>query len=133
MPAGTGSLGRKLIVTWNGTRVAGAREKSLKLNGAEIDVSDDASSGWRELLAEDGVLSVDITIAGVTKTDVLRAAKIAGGAATIAAVTLTYENGAIFSGDFKLEGYGEAAPYSGAQTFDASLHSTGPVTYIAGS
>lgn len=132
MPAGEGSLGRDLVLKWNGARIAGAREKAIKINGEAVDVTDDEASGWRELLEEDGTKMVDVTLSGITKSAVLRAAKMAGGAATIGAVTLEYEDGGIIAGDFKLQGYSETGPYSNAQTFEATLQSTGAVTYTAG-
>lgn len=131
MPAGEGTIGRNIILKWNGVKIAGVREKSLAINGEAIDVSDDDSSGYRELLAEDGNKSVDLGVSGIIKSDVLRAAKIAGGANSIGAVTLTYPDGAILAGDFKLASYSETGPYQDATTFEASLQSTGAYTYTA--
>jgi predicted secreted protein len=132
MPAGTGTLGRTIILKWNGAKIGGVREKSLAINGEPVDVTDDDSSGYRELLAEDGSKSIDIGVSGVTKSTVLRAAKLAGGAATIGAVTLEYPDGSILSLDCKLASYNETDPYQDAVTFEASLQSTGAYSYIPG-
>ena len=125
------SLGRNIILKSNGVKIAGVREKSIAVNGEPVDISDDDSAGWRELLAEDGARMIDITVSGVTKNAVLRAAKFAGGASTILALTLDYEDGAQIAGNFKLVNYSETDPYQDAVTFEASLQSTGAVAYTA--
>lgn len=127
-----GTLGRAIILKWNGAKIAGVREKSVAVNGEVIDVTDDDANGYRELLDEDGTKSLDIKVSGVLKGTVLRAAKIAGGSSSIAAVTFEYPDGAILSGDFKLATYSESDPFAGAVTFEATLQSTGAYTYIAG-
>lgn len=126
-----GTLGRAIILKWNGAKIAGVREKSVAINGEVVDVTDDDASGYRQLLDEDGAKSIDISLSGVVKGSVLRAAKLAGGSSTVGAVTFEYPDGAILSGDFKLASYNETDPYAEAVTFEATLQSTGVPTYIA--
>ncbi|MGB3455817.1 MAG: phage major tail protein, TP901-1 family [Litorimonas sp.] len=45
--------------------VAGLRTKSVRLNSRTVDVTDDASGGWTELLPEAGIRSVSVTGSGV--------------------------------------------------------------------
>jgi len=47
------------------TTVAGLRTKSIRMNSQTVDVTDQASNGWTELLPEAGIRSVSVTGSGV--------------------------------------------------------------------
>lgn len=47
------------------TTVAGLRAKSIRMNSQTVDVTDQASNGWTELLPEVGIRSVSVTGSGV--------------------------------------------------------------------
>jgi len=132
MPAGDGTLGRKIIFTWNGATVDGVREKGIACNGEPINVSDDDADGVRQLLSEAGEDAVDISLSGVLKSEVLAAAWFSR-TDRIKAVTITYPNGRVISGDFMLVTYNETGTYNDATTFEGSLQSTGEVGFVAGS
>lgn len=131
MPAGTGTLGRKVVFTWNGATIEGVREKGVACAGEPINVSDDDSDGVRELLDEPGESTIDISLSGVSKDETLATDWHAGD--RIGAVTLTYPNGRVVSGDFFLASYSETGAYNDAITFEAALQNTGAVTFTAGS
>ena len=121
------TIGRLVTVTFGSASFA-CQEKSITMNGEPVDVSDDGSSGWRELLATAGELSVDVSVDGVTKSDNLR--RLVG---TQAALTVTYPATlGSFTGTFMLVSYEEGAPYKEALTFSASFQSAGAVTDTAG-
>lgn len=122
------NLGRKVTLTRDGSAIEGVREKSVTLNGEPIDITDGASDGWRELLAEAGENSVEIAISGVTKDDVLRAEWFSGDRTKPTVMTWPTSGGTI-TGDFFLATYSEAQPYKEAITFEGTLQSTGEVTY----
>ena len=121
------TLGRLVTATF-GTATFACQEKSITFNGEPVDVSDDGSAGWRELLATAGETSVDVSLDGVVSTDELRLLY-----GTQAALTLTYPAamGSV-TGTFHLASYEEGAPYKEALTFSASFQSTGVVTNTAG-
>lgn len=125
-----GFYGRKVLFTWDGAAIDGVREKSLTLNGEQANVSSDEDDGVRHLLAEDDEFSVDFELSGVTKSRVLRAAKLNG--AIQETLVITYPNGDVITGTFNLGAYSEGQPYNDATTFSATLHSTGDVTFTAG-
>ena len=127
-----GEYGRDVEFKWGSNTLTGVREKSLSLNGEPVNVTSDEDDGVQILLTEDAEKSVQIELSGVTKDDVLRAAKISGGAALQETVTLTYTDGGMLTGTFHLGPYSEGQPYNDAVTFTATLMSTGPVTYTAG-
>jgi predicted secreted protein len=122
-----GFIGRKIILTWNGVSVDGVREKGISLNGEPIDVTDDDSDGWRQLLEEAGENQINISLSGVTKDDVLMKDWFAGTRTRTA--TLTYPDGRIISGTFFLATFSDTGPYNDATTFEAELQSSNEATY----
>ena len=130
MPAGDGTLGRKVIFTWNGAPILGVREKGVACAGEPINVSDDDSDGVRYLLTEAGERTVDISLSGVLKSETLPTDFHQNS--PLRAVTLTYPNGRIISGDFFLASYSETGAYNDAITFEGSLQSSGPVSFTPG-
>jgi predicted secreted protein len=124
-------LGRKIAFTWGGSAINGVREKGIALAGEPVDLTSDESNGWRTLLevnapGDAGQNQVDVSISGVVKVDTLRAAWFGDRTKT---ATFTYPNGASISGEFFLASYNETGSYNDATTFEASLQSSGVVTY----
>lgn len=124
--------GRSVAFTWNGSSISGIREKGISLAGEPIDITSDEDSGWRSLLTDvPSQNEVGISLSGVVKVDTLRAAWFSG--ARTKTVTLTYPDGGTLSGTFVLSSYNETGNYKDATTFDATLMSSGTVTYTPGS
>ena len=129
-------LGRDMLlkIEDNGTyvTVAGLRTKSIRLNSQSVDVTDQGSEGWTELLPDAGIRSMSVTGSGVFRDapsdariraaffaqDVLNAHMIIPGFGTIAAPVLVTP--LTYGGTFK----GEA-------TFELSLSSAGPASFTA--
>ena len=125
-------VGRKIKFRWGMplAEIPGVREKGITLNGEAIDVTADDSDGWRALLADPAQTQVDIALSGVTKTHTLKAAWFAGDRTQ--AVEIEYDDGAKLAGQFFLSNYADTGVYNDAATFEATLQSSGPVTYTAG-
>lgn len=123
--------GRDVAMRWNSVLIPGVREKDLTLNGDAIDVTSDDSAGWRELMTVSAMDSVDLKLSGVTKDTTLRADWF-GGTRTRPA-TFTYPDGGVVSGTFFLASYAEKGTYNDAVTFEATVSSSGVVTYTPGS
>lgn len=119
--------GRDLGFTWNGSAIAGIREKALSLNGEPIDVTSGEDSGKRTLLTVAAQDEVGISISGVTKSQTLKTDWFAGNRTR--AVVVTYSDGSTLSGNFFLSTYSDTGPYNDAITFEAELVSTGTVTF----
>jgi len=125
------NTGRAVTFLWGGSAVLGIREKGVTVNGEPIDITSDEDSGWRLLLSDAvGERSVDISISGVTK-DHRFLADLMGGTYQ-RAVVITWPNGATLSGTFQVASTSRGIPYKEAETFDASLQSSGAVTFVAG-
>ncbi len=126
--------GRKIKFRW-GTgsplpEIPGVREKGVTLNGEGIDVTADDSGGWRELLADPAESQVEISLSGVTKSHALKADWFAGTRTRAAEVE--YDDGAKIAGSFFLSNYTETGVYNDAATFEATLMSSGVITFTAG-
>lgn len=121
------SAGRQVEFEWNSAPVEGVREKGIALNGEAIDITSDDSAGWRELLSVSAQDEVEITLSGVTKDQILKTDWFAG--TRTRTVNITYPNGDIISGSFFLASYTDTGPYNDATTFEATLQSTGVVSF----
>lgn len=122
-----GWAGRDVAFTWKGQEIEGIREKGIAASGAAIDVTSDDDAGWQALLEVAGQNAVTLTISGVTKNHILAQAWFSG--ARTGAAELTYPSGATISATFYLQDYTDTGPYNDAMTFDATLMSSGPVTF----
>lgn len=128
----SGIKGRQVTMTVDGEAVAGVRVKTPSVEGTPVDVTDDDSTGWNEVLDNAGQMTVSLSVEGLMKGDVLRA-KAYSENDRIVPVTLTYPDGGEVSGDFYLQTYEEGMTYNEAVTFTASLMSTGTVSYTPAS
>lgn len=126
-----GMSGRQVIMTWNAVAIAGMREKGLTLNGAPIDVTADDDAGWRKLLTVSGQDQVDLSLSGVTKSQVLKSDWFTPANRT-RTVSMTYPSGGVLTGTFYLAEYGEKQVYKDAVTFDCKLQSSGAITWTPG-
>lgn len=124
------NAGRTLEVYWGEdsppARIV-CREKSIALNGELINVTDDDSDGWRELLNVPSVDEVNISASGLTKDDALKRSWFSRNREGFA--RFVYDDGSEISGTFMLASYTDTGPYEDALTFEAEFQSSGPVNY----
>lgn len=66
-----GFNGRELTLDWNATTLVGVRSKTVSMTNDMVDVTTDDDNGWRTLLADPGLKSVEVTASGVTSDEVL--------------------------------------------------------------
>ena len=85
------------------------------------------TTGGALLLTVAGQNEVELTLSGVTKDTRLKANWFAGTRTRTA--EFTYPNGDVVTGTFYLASFSEGIPYNNAITFEATLQSTGVVTY----
>jgi predicted secreted protein len=123
-------VGRKIKFRWGGAEIPGVREKGVTLNGEAIDITADDSNGWREVLADPAENQVEISLSGVTKSHVLKADWFAGTRTRPAEIE--YDDGAKINGTFFMSTHSETGTYNDAATFEATLMSTGVITYTPG-
>ena len=123
------SKGRNLLIKKGAVVIcAGILSKDIKFNGEAIDITSDDDSGWRSLLSEAGVMSIDVSFEGVTKDAVLRTLAVTTSR-MLTDVTLVFPNGDIVDGDFFLSAYSEKGETNDAIKFSAELQSSGVMVY----
>lgn len=132
-------IGRELLIKKATVVLAGVRTKSLSFAGEPVDVTTDDDTGARTLLAESGQEAIDLSVEGITKDTVLRAAALGSGSLMLTDITLEFPKtgtqvttGDTISGSFFLSSLEESGTYNDAMTFSASLQSSGAWTYTPG-
>lgn len=129
-------IGRKVRLK-KGTGLAavgiiGARQEDITIANGEVDVTDKDDSGYRTLLDDWGLRSVDVSIAGVLKDDsLINIATSASPSVLLQGYELEVEGIGTFAGDFFMNGLSLGAPYDNSVTFSATFLSSGPYTYTA--
>ena len=113
--------------------VAGLRTRSLALNAATVDTTDQQSAGhWRELLAGGGIKRASLSGAGVFKdasSDAeIRALFFAG---SIRRWQLVLPDFGVVEGPFQITALEFAADHAGEVTFELALESAGELGFSA--
>lgn len=127
-----GANGRALTIDWDSTTLVGVRTKGYTLTNDYVDVTTDDDDGWRTLLADPGVRSVEVTVGGISSDQVLIAAMMA---ASVTAETLTVQlptTTGTLAGSFLVSSFEQTGETDGAVEFSATFMSSGAVTYTAG-
>lgn len=110
--------------------VAGGREHGIKINNEPIDVTDKQSAGWRELMADVSLRSVDIDFSGLWVDATLIAAALATNTSTLlSGYEVRVEGVGTFSGNFFLASVELGTPHDDATEASGSLQSSGVVTW----
>lgn len=133
-------VGRTIKLYWGDESptplVAGIREKGIELNGDPVDITNDDSSGWRELLDKAQINMVNIPVSGVVLDDTLRGDWFNGASSEghrMQTAAFQWPDGGVLTGQFYLAEYSETGSHDGEVTFEATFQSTGTITYTSGS
>ena len=126
MAAASGRLRR---IKKGSTAVAGARTDNLTINNEPIDITDKDDSGWRTLLADAGVRSVDADIEGVLIDSTLLAIAVGAGSGLLEAWTLEVDTIGDFTGNFFLSNIQLSGEQADAITFTANIQSSGTIAF----
>ena len=124
--------GNKITLTFDGSTITGLREKGITFEGEPIDITDDNSNGWRELLSDPAQRGVNISCSGLTKD--LALIGIAMDSDLDKAVIITYVDAsaatpATITGSFFFSGLNQTGSYNDAVAYSFELTSSGEVTY----
>lgn len=129
-----GFNGRAFTFDWDSVTLVGVRTRGLNISNDYVDVTTDDDNGWRTLLADPGLRSIEVTIGGVTSDEVLLAAIMA---ASVSAETLTANlpsslaNPGTVAGSFLVSSFEQSGDHDGEVEFSATFMSTGAITYTA--
>ncbi len=127
-----GANGRALTIDWDSVTLVGVKTKGYTITADYVDVTTDDDDGWRTLLADPGVRSVEVTVGGIASSQVLIAeimkANITGEPLSIGLPTTT----GTLAGTFLCSSFEQSGETDGAVEFSATFMSSGVVTYTAG-
>lgn len=133
----SGFNGRLLTVDFNSTTLTGIRTRGFTINAEPVDVTNDDDSGWRTLLAEGGVRSVEVPVAGISSDEVLIAAIMQSGTFSLETAEILLASGVDettpgkLAGSFFLSSFEQTGEHDGAVEFTATLMSSGVIAYTA--
>ena len=131
MAVGVGFAGRQVTLTMGGVGNIAITTKGLSVNNEMIDVTSDKSDGWATALAEPGQRSIEISFSGAVE-DLNLLMSAVNNTSQIYACVLTYPDGSTVDGDFGFGSFSDTGDYNEKYTFEASLASSGKVTFTAG-
>jgi len=127
-----GANGRALQIKWDSVTLVGVRTRGYTITNDYVDVTTDDDNGWRTLLSDPGLRSMEVTVGGISSDQVLIAeimkASITGEPLTVELPTTT----GTLAGDFLLSSFEQSGEHDGAVEFSATFMSDGAVTYTAG-
>jgi predicted secreted protein len=121
--------GRKLRVKRGSTAIAGARSDSITINNEPIDITDKDDAGWRTMLADVGVRSIDAEIEGILIDSTFLALAVGTASSLLEAYTLEIDGIGDFTGNFYLASFAVTGEQADATTFTASIQSSGTITF----
>lgn len=131
MSVGAGIFGRDCVMTIGAQPMAGVMTKGLSIANEAVDVSDDDSAGFRELMAQSGKSTLDLSVSGVVKNLELQRSVI-NNLSKMYAFVFTYTDGSTLSFDGFFASYSQTGESDVAMTFDASFQSSGAYVFVAG-
>lgn len=130
MSVGIGITGRERVLTVGGSSLVGVQNKGLSFGNTRLDTTDDNAGGWSEALALSGEKSISFSIDGLMKNLELMNSFFA--TSQIFALTMTYPDGSVVSGDFFLDSFEETGSYNELSTFTGAFSSSGAVSFTPG-
>jgi TP901-1 family phage major tail protein len=116
------------------TVIGGIRSKSMTLNAEAIDITNQDSDEWREILDGAGIKSLSLSGSGIFTDDaVIDQIRTDMVANTMRNCQLIEDaSGAKWQGKFKFTSFERAGEYNGEQTWSVSLESSGEISFTAG-
>lgn len=131
MTVGAGMLGRDMLWTIAGQALAATTTKGLSIANEPVDVTTDDSAGFRTLMAQSGMSTLDLAVSGVVvNLELMRSCIV--NESKIYAMVGTYTDGSTITMDAFFASYSDTGEHNGATTFDASLQSSGAYVFAPG-
>lgn len=110
--------------------IIGSRNDGVTFANAEVDITDKDDNGYRTLLADWGVRSVDVNIEGILKDDELIVIATSGVTSVLLSdYTLSIEGFGSIACDFFMNNLALGATTNEGVTFTATFLSSGQYTY----
>lgn len=129
-----GFNGREFTIDYDSTTLVGVRSRGVTASNSLVDVTTDDDTGWRTLLDNPGVKSMEITVSGISSDEVLMAAFFEANASQATVTGNLPSSLAVpgsFTGTWGLSSFETPAEHDGAVEFSATFMSSGEITYTA--
>lgn len=111
------------------TLVAGGRSDSINISNESIDITDKGDDGWRTLLDDASVRSVEITTEGLVDGPGLIGTALGATSGLLATYEIEIEGIGTASGEFFSSSYEISAPHDDAATYSLTFQSSGVITW----
>ncbi len=133
-----GFNGRKLTLDWDSVTLVGVKTRGFTVTNDHVDVTTDDDAGWRKLLADPGLRSIEVTVGGIASDEILVAemlkASITGEPLDILLPTGTAAGVSTpgkLAGTFMVSSFEQTGESDGGVEFSATFMSDGAVVYTA--
>jgi predicted secreted protein len=111
------------------TTIGGVRTKNATVNNNPVDITNDGSNGFQELLADGGTQSVEISVDGVFVDDAaFTTLQTTADDRTLIWYKLSFGGAGVITSKFAVRSFQLTGAHDGAQTFSATLSSSGTIT-----
>lgn len=126
-----GYNGRDMVIKWDGTTIVGVRTKGTTMANSLIDVTNDDDNGWRTLLADPALKTIEATVSFITTNDTLLD-EFFNASVTGETLLMLYPIGGTafegYTGTFLLQDLEITGEYDGAVEGTATFVSTGSIS-----
>lgn len=113
--------------------VGGCRTTNSTYNNNPVDISNALSQGYTEFMPDAGNKEMQVTLDGVITNDAMQIIlETSARDRTLLAYQINYSGAGIFQGLFAISTFGITGVYNQAQTFTATLVSSGQINYVPG-
>lgn len=129
-----GHSSRDLTIDWDSVTIANVQSKSFSVNAEPVDVTTDDDNGWRTLLDDPGVRSLEVTVGGIADDEAVLADIMAASDLTLAMSISLPSSGTdgTLAGTFFVTSFeNNGGSSDGSVEFSATFQSSGAVTYTA--
>jgi len=120
-----------MYIKRSGVKIANVVSKTFSINNEPIDITDDDDDGFRTLMEESGVRSIDVSCEGVLKADTLLGVAAAADPTLITADELDFHLGGKITGSFRFNSLEISGETAGRIQFSGSFQSTGAWVFTA--
>lgn len=121
----------KVYAGTGGSRVlvAGGRSDSINISNEPIDITDKGDDGWRTMLNDASVRSVEITTEGLVDGAGLIGTALGATTALLGNYEIEIEGIGVAAGQFFSSSYEISAPHDGAAEYSLTFQSSGVITW----
>ena len=112
------------------TTIGGARVTNMTVNNNPVDITNAGSNGFQEMLPDGGTQSVSITMDGIVVDNTAFETMLTqADDRTLIWYKCSFAASGVLSAQFAVASIAIGAPHDGAQTFNATLSSSGTLVF----